>query len=134
MRALVLAVSMMVVVAACGGDDDSPKGGGESPVVIDANEFEFKGDDPVRVTAGAEVVLELRNRGSIEHNWTLLAAGVGAAGSEEITAADIVAQVAADASKAGTVQFVAPSPGTYRVVCTIPGHLEAGMEASLVAS
>lgn len=133
MRRLVLVVSFLLVVAAC-GDDDAPASSGDSPIVVDADEFEFKGPDPIRVTSGAEIVVELRNRGSIEHNWALLASGVSATGSDQITAAHIIAQVSADASQADSVQFTAPAAGTYRVVCTVPGHLEAGMEALLVSS
>ena len=30
------------------------------------------------------------------------------------------------------IRFLAPAPGTYRVVCTVAGHAEAGMTGTLV--
>ena len=32
------------------------------------------------------------------------------------------------------IRFVIDTPGTYRILCTIPGHAEAGMVGTLVVT
>ena len=72
-RAAALLLLSVVVLGACGGDDAA--GSDTGPRIVDASEFEF-GDEVLEVAAGSDVIVELRNKGSLEHNWTLLDAGV----------------------------------------------------------
>ena len=119
-------IALAIVLSACGGGDADP-----SPRVVNASDFEF---DVVAVAAGQEVTVQLRNSGNVEHNWTLLAAGVSVATSAEVVDSDVLATVTADPSQSVSTRFTAPAPGTYQVICIIEGHLEAGMNAMLVSS
>ena len=115
------------MAAATRGDADP------SPRVVNASDFDVD-VDVVAVAAGQEVTVQLRNSGNVEHNWTLLAAGVSVATSAEVVDSDVLATVTADPSQSVSTRFTAPAPGTYQVICIIEGHLEAGMNAMLVSS
>jgi Cu+-exporting ATPase len=72
----------------------------------------------VRVEAGRTVVLSFRNEDPVFHDWE----------------ADGLANVDAGARPGQTqkIRFTVDEPGTYRVMCTVPGHAEAGMVGTLV--
>ncbi len=121
------AVILLLVagLAACGG----PK---TADLAMSMSEFSFS-PASTTVPAGAEVTLTLTNSGTIEHNWVLLDAGYQA--SAPFDAGDQAYVVTETKVAAGAVQtftFTAPSAsGSYQIVCSVPGHLEAGMTASL---
>jgi len=127
-RLQIYAAVILVLVAglaACGGPSTAE-------LAMSMSEFSFS-PASATVPAGAEVTLTLTNGGTIEHNWVLLDAGYQA---EAPFDADDQANVAAETKVAtGEVQtfsFTAPSEaGSYQIVCSIPGHLEAGMAGSL---
>ena len=125
----VSSISVLALAAsACGGDDDEatvdPAPG---PSVVIASDFEFD-TEVVEVTAGAQIVVELRNTGGLEHTWAVLNAGIDLATADDMPDGQILASVA---GRSGTVTFTGPPAGDYQIICTIAGHLEAGMEATL---
>lgn len=131
-----LVLVVVLVLAACGGDGSSETdGGGPSPFSIGlaASEFAFDPDAYV-VDAGASISFEMVNEGSVEHNWVLLTAGTNVTSEDEVTADNTIVEFSASAGETVTGDFTAPAAGTYQVVCTIAGHLAAGMEAQLVVS
>jgi len=73
----------------------------------------------VTVKAGTLVSVTAANKGVIEHNWVVK---IG----EETT------QVDARPGQTATRTFAPTAPGTHRIVCTIPGHEQAGMVGALV--
>lgn len=87
-------------------------------ITITATEMAFSSTS-LEVQAGQLVTLTLRNNGVLEHNWQ------GKIGDETIV---VTAQPKQSASKTFTPQ----TPGTYRIVCTVAGHEQAGMVATLV--
>ncbi|MFQ5945885.1 MAG: plastocyanin/azurin family copper-binding protein [Anaerolineae bacterium] len=109
---------MAVALVGCGGGGAGPAA---VSLTVEGSEFAF---DPARVTieAGQDVTVNFTNTGTIEHNWVLLDAdgdistGLVAAGGE------------------GSVTFSVDQAGEYTVVCDVPGHREAGMEGTLIAS
>ncbi len=100
---------------------------------IDVSDFAFT-PNTWTVNAGERVTLKLTNQSSNEHEWVLLKKG------EEVTIPfdeDDEARIAFESEvEPGNVKisfFPAPKQaGLYRIVCGIPGHLEAGMEGTLV--
>ena len=86
------------------------------------------------VRAGERVTLRMFNESNNEHEWVLLKQG------ENVTMPfddDDEARIAFESEvEPGQVKvsfFTAPTtPGTYRIVCGIAGHLENGMEGTLV--
>jgi len=79
--------------------------------------------NPARITAtaGQPVTVTLDNKDSIAHDWKV----------EGVTGAE-TGEVNARGKK--TITFTAPARGTYTIVCTLPGHLEAGMKGELVVN
>ena len=127
--AFALVAMLSLGLAACGGPQAVDR-------TVTLREFEF---DPATITvpAGADVNLTLINDGTVEHEFVVIDQGV------EMTAP--VDEDALDASNnvyweqelqpgtQETYDFPAPDePGEYQVICAIAGHLEAGMEATLV--
>lgn len=121
------AVMLLLVagLAACGGPSTAE-------LAMSMSEFSFS-PASASVPAGAEVTLTLTNSGTIEHNWVLLDAGYQAAAPFDADdQANVVTETKVAAGEAQTFAFTAPADsGSYQIVCSIPGHLEAGMTASL---
>lgn len=99
---------------------------------IDTTDFAFT-PNQWTVNAGQRITLKLTNQSGSEHEWVLLKKG------EEVTMpfdADDEARIEFESEvEPGNVKisfFPAPDEaGLYRIVCGIPGHLEAGMEGTL---
>ncbi len=85
-------------------------------VTLTASEFAFE-PGTVTVEEGERVRVVLENMGVLAHNVTIPALDAGTATIQS--------------AKAAVVEFTAPEPGRYEIVCTVPGHEEAGMRATL---
>jgi len=72
----------------------------------------------VRVRSGQFVVVSFTNADPVFHDWEV----------------EGVANIDAGARPGQTqrIRFLAPAPGTYRLICTVEGHAQAGMTGTLV--
>jgi plastocyanin len=107
-----------------GGEDDAgppdvADGGGQAPDddaaddnAIAMSEYAF-GPEAVTVKAGESITAD--NEGAVTHNLTLFD------GNDEITGTEDVA-----AGESATLE-IDVDPGTYEMICTIPGHEDLGM-------
>jgi Cu+-exporting ATPase len=88
-------------------------------VTITASQYRFKPAD-VTIRAGQWTVVEVKNEDSVVHDWMV----------------EGVANVDAPSRPGQTarLRFVIDRPGTYRIVCSIPGHAEKGMVGTLVVT
>ena len=119
-RPLLILPAVIVVAIALGscGDDgagDAAPDGGEGGVEVVARDIEL-GESEYDTTAG-DVQLRYVNEGSIAH--TLLIDDVDGFKLEVTANGD---------EDQGSVELEA---GTYTLYCDVPGHREAGMEATL---
>ena len=88
-------------------------------VTFRATEFLYK---PMKGTAHAgEVVFLIKNEGAIEHNFVI-----------QDAAQKKIAEIAVIEPGTTTEVRATVAPGTYAILCTLPGHREAGMVATLV--
>lgn len=110
-----LAALAVVAIALFGCGDDGDGDVADGAVVIEASEFEFA-PDTVTIAADSDVEITLDNVGAVEHDWAV----------EEL---DVNIHADAGETATGTVNVPA---GTYDIICTIPGHAEAGMVGTLV--
>ena len=93
-------------------DPDAPE------VELEAVEFGYNASS-IEIEAGRPVTIALHNQGVLEHDITI-------EGFEHLGGAHV--QPGEEAAFTVTIE----QPGEYRYYCTIPGHLEAGMEGVLV--
>lgn len=107
--ALILATAMLV---ACGG-------GAPASDTIEATGTDSLAFEPDEFTAAAgEITVELTSQEGVEHTFVV-----------EDLGDELVAEAPAGETDTGTVTI--DEPGTYTVYCDVPGHREAGMEATL---
>jgi uncharacterized cupredoxin-like copper-binding protein len=122
---LAAAALLSLALAACG-----PK-----TATISTTMTDFKYDPATwTVPAGATVTLNLKNDGTVTHEWLLLDLGTNVTPpfDEEAVKDKILVDQDVDAGQSTTIQFTAPTaPGDYQVVCGVAGHLEAGMQGTL---
>lgn len=101
---------------------------------VELSEFKFS-PTTMAVFAGKETTLNLTNNGAVKHDLVILKQGVEARAPFHIEdhQQDILLRAELDPGKSTSVQFIFPQQGEYNVICTIPGHMEAGMVATLRA-
>ncbi len=116
-----------LLLTACGG------GQAATTLRVDMVEFMFE-PKTFTIPAGEEITLELVNKGAIEHNFVILKKGVTAANDFDHNANldDILFEARLDPGKSGTFTFTVEEAGEYQVICSIPGHLAAGMAGKLI--
>ena len=109
-----------VLLAACGGRGQP---GGTVPpppgTTLTVEESEFKIVPQDLAARAGRLTFQIKNVGTVEHNFVV-----------EGTAVQI------ESIQPGQTQTVTAdlAAGTYRMVCTIPGHEEAGMVGTLEVS
>lgn len=125
-RPLTIAAASLAAVAllaACGGDDDTaapaPDAGEASgsggAVTVVAEDVDF-GADAYEADAG-EVTFEYVNEGIIEHSLVI----------EDVDGFRLLVETRGDVDR-GSVGL---EPGSYTLLCDIPGHAQSGMVADL---
>ena len=124
-------VSVLSLACSSGGDDGTV-------IEVNAQNMRFV-PDVIQVPAGQEVTLRLKNLDENEHDLEIKGltpanqAGGGHGGEHESSSPEAVA-VHAQAKKTASIKFMEDTPGTYEVVCTVPGHEQSGMVARLIVS
>ncbi|MDH3706399.1 MAG: plastocyanin/azurin family copper-binding protein, partial [Acidimicrobiia bacterium] len=133
----VLALAVAVVAISIANGEDGATGAAPAApsddVTVAGGEFFFD-PESVLVPADTDVRIELVNEGNLDHNWTVLEAGVTIAAEDEFDESTVVAQVGdvvAGESAEGSFTF---APGQYQVICTIAGHFSGGMRGTLDAA
>ena len=116
LASLALAGLLVLGLTACGGAA-SPTATGPK-VTVEFSEFKFAPSN-IEVPADQKVTLEMRNRGTVEHDITVDAIGLKAIVKPGQTATRVIGPFAA-----GT---------TYEVYCSVAGHKESGMTGKLIA-
>ena len=120
--------------AATGG---TPAAGGSvatggTATTINATEKDFAITlDKTSVPAGP-VTFSFRNAGPSPHNVAAVA-GNGASQQQGLTGTIIKASENVDANQTGSVT-IPLSPGTYQIICSVPGHLQLGMITKLTVT
>src|SRR5437879_4260734 len=111
-------LALLLLAAGAGFWIAVPGRAAQPRVELKAKEFFY---EPKEVAAppGA-VVFVVRNEGAIEHNFVM----EDASGKKVVEIA--VIEPGATAEVRATI-----SPGAYTIVCTLPGHRQAGMVAML---
>ncbi len=123
---IVVAMLATLVLAACAGS-----GGGGATLDVTLNEFSFT-PNSWTVNAGQQVTVNLKNSGTVTHDFTIMKTPISGSFTDADKANEIWASPMVAAGQSQTATFTAPTtPGTYQVVCTESGHFEAGMQGTL---
>jgi uncharacterized cupredoxin-like copper-binding protein len=148
-KSLVLLVGIILVLTTCGAGQPTSGSsqGAEAPapaqrVEVIGKEFSFA-PTPLHVKTGRPVTLVFKNQGVVEHDWAIMEIETKDTPSESKSAgashtagghagAEPELHVTAPAGESREVTFTPTQPGTFEVVCTVPGHKDAGMVGSLV--
>jgi uncharacterized cupredoxin-like copper-binding protein len=135
MKKLAVLIGMVMVaslvLAACGGGSPSDSGGGSNSIDVTLADFSFTPKDWT-VPANTSITLNIKNNGSVAHTWVLLNKAITPPYSNADQSDVVFASPQIQPGKSQTVTFTSPAtPGTYEVICDLPGHLEAGMEGTL---
>jgi len=94
--------------------------------------FEFSfGPSTLAAEAGSTSVLRLRNDGTPLHDWAILSTPITS--ETGLRSDDLIASARVEPGAVVILEFDAPPPGTYQIICTISGHSE-GMEGRLVVT
>lgn len=120
-----------IVLAAC-SSGSAPPTQSTSPAAgtttIDLSDFRFA-PAAVTIQAGTTAEINLRNSGSVLHNWTVLTDEITTETDFEESMVLFTAEAVAGAQNRLT--FESPPAGVYQVICTIPTHFGLGMVGSL---
>jgi plastocyanin len=122
---IVASVIASAVVVGCGGSDGSAAAGTASggPVtattIVGLDTMKFN-PETIKVKAGTQLKITFRNAGIIAHDLV----------TEGGTQNAKLVNVGSSKSQEGT--FLANKPGEYKILCTQPGHVEAGMVGKIV--
>ncbi len=85
-------------------------------VTVVGTEFSFS-PSSITAKAGQKVKITFQNQGGAPHNLVITGLGIS---TKTIFG-----------GKTDTIEFTAPSSGTFTFFCSVPGHRAAGMEGSL---
>lgn len=96
--------------------EQAPPVAGAPTIEVEATEFAFQPDRLV-IDAGGTVNLTLVNRGGLVHDLTIPELGI---------------HLVATPGETTTTGLEVSKAGEYRMVCTVPGHAEAGMIGLIV--
>jgi len=117
---IILAATLFgaMTLAACGGGGTPAPTPTPLEIKIDSTEFRF---DPntITVKVGQPVRVLVTNTGALEHTFTINDLGV-----DEPT----------PIGQTVTVEFTPTQSGTFELVCTVPGHKEAGMVGTVTVN
>ena len=99
---------------------------------VSASEFAFDPSD-LSLAAGSEVSVTLDNGGAVEHNFTVLNAGETISAESEFSEDMVLGAVDNTAAGESNSPTLTREPGDYQVICTTPGHFDAGMAGTITA-
>jgi uncharacterized cupredoxin-like copper-binding protein len=85
------------------------------------------------VQAGKQVTIQVTNIGHVDHDFTILKFGADAGASFDYEdKLNIILELKVGPGETEKVTFQVPhQTGIYQVDCSLPGHLQAGMHATL---
>ena len=131
-RFVILTLGFLLVLTACGGGNSAPS----TSINVTLTDFQFT-PNVFTIPAGAQIAFTAVNNGADEHSFIIMQLGKDV--KLHFTDADMQnaywKKLAIEPGQTVTDTFTAPSqPGTYQIVCGMPGHFEAGMVAKLIVA
>jgi uncharacterized cupredoxin-like copper-binding protein len=132
--------SLILILLACSLYGCAGASQPATEITVELTDFSYS-PSSITIPAGEPVVLTINNTGLVEHDFVV----------EKINVTDVSAQdsgsghhmhgtdsstydlhASTGAGQTNVLQFTALEPGTYKIFCSVGGHIEAGMTAELV--
>ena len=129
-KSLVFLLMLAVwALSACGTSGPSTK------FSFTMTDFAF---DPSEFTvpAGQEITIHVTHHGTMEHDFIIMKYDTDAGEKyDEEDKVNVLWEVDLQPGESETVSFTAPEqPGTYQIICGMPGHLQSGMIGKLIVT
>ena len=127
-RSFTLLITILAfALAACGASGPSTK------LNFTMADFAFSPNE-YTVRAGEEITLNITHAGTMEHDFIVMKYGTDAGDMfDEADQPNVYWQMELQPGDSKTIVFSAPEqPGTYQVICGMPGHLQSGMVGKLI--
>ena len=115
-RRIALVATLGLAAISCGGENDLSDLEASNDIHVEAGDMYFE-PDAFAAEAG-EISFTMDNVGEAIHDLMIA----------EPESTHVIGTTQPGASASGAVRL---EPGTYTVICAVPGHLDAGMEATL---
>jgi len=121
---------MLILVLALSACENS---GSTTKVSFTITDFAFAPNE-FTITAGQEITLNLTHNGTMEHNFIVMKYGTDAGEMfDEADEVNVFWKMSLQPGDSKTVVFTAPEqPGTYQILCGMPGHMQSGMVGRLI--
>jgi uncharacterized cupredoxin-like copper-binding protein len=130
----ILAVLLIGLLSACASAEPAKE------LIVTMNDFSFT---PAQITveAGQPVEISFVNEGTQEHDFVIAQIDVsnvvaeGSGMGEHHMSGEHVEydlHISINAGETGVLKFTADEPGTYKILCSVEGHEEAGMTGELI--
>lgn len=128
-KSLLLMLILSWTLFACG------KSGTSTKLSFTMSDFAFDPNEFV-VPAGKEIMLHVIDDGTMEHDLIIMKYGTDAGDMfDEEDQVNVFWEIDLQPGHSETVMFTAPEqPGTYQIICGMPGHLQSGMIGKLVVT
>ena len=136
-RCMAVAIGLSLFLASACAGSSAPKDEPAMPTPVtelnvDVQEFHFS-PALVVVPAGALVNVTVGNKGTIAHEWVIIAPGHEVDDQHRFSESAVLFEVDdIDQGTRSMSKFTIAQPGRYQLICAIEGHLAAGMEATLM--
>jgi uncharacterized cupredoxin-like copper-binding protein len=111
-------------------------------ITVELTDFTYT-PSSITIPADQPVVLTIDNTGLVEHDFVVEKIDVTSvvaqdSGSEHhmqgMDGTSYALHVSTGAGETNTLQFTALEPGTYKIFCSVEGHIEAGMIGELIVA
>ena len=98
-------------------------------------DFAFDPDE-FTVPVGKEITVQVTHHGTMEHSFIIMKYGTDAGDMfDDDDKGNVFWEVDLQPGDSETVTFTAPEqPGTYQIICGMPGHLQSGMIGKLIVT
>lgn len=127
-RSYALLITILAfALAACGSSGPSTK------LNFTMTDFAYSPNE-YTVLVGEEITLNITHAGTMEHDFIVMKYGTDAGDMfDEADQPNVYWQMELQPGDSKTIVFTAPEqPGTYQVICGMPGHLQSGMVGKLI--
>lgn len=104
----------------------------EKKLNIELNDFTIT-PNQITVQAGSEVSINVTNNGTIKHDLNIMMFGtdIGDTFGDD-DRENVIWVVSLEPGETTSQTFTVPDqPGTYQLICSLPGHMQAGMTGTL---